>query len=145
MIRGIIDQLQRDEGFRAEIYIDSVGKRTIGYGHNLDANPLPDLVPPITEAQALQILGADVERISMYLQSQLPWIVNLDDARHGVLQNMAFNMGDAGLLSFHHDLADTQAGNYAKAAADMKASLWYTEVGDRAKRLVQQMLTGVWQ
>ena len=122
-----------------------MGKRTIGYGHNLDANPLPDLVPPITEAQALQILGADVERISMYLQSQLPWIVNLDDARHGVLQNMAFNMGDAGLLSFHHDLADTQAGNYAKAAADMKASLWYTEVGDRAKRLVQQMLTGVWQ
>jgi lysozyme len=57
---------------------------------------------------------------------------------------MAFNMGVPGLLEFHHDIADTQAGNYVKSAADMKDSKWYTEVGDRAVRLVEQMLTGVW-
>ena len=145
MIRSIIDQLMRDEGFRADIYIDTVGKRTVGYGHNLDANPIPGLITPINQAQGMQLLGRDVERISTYLQSQLPWVVSLDDARHGVLQNMAFNMGDAGLLSFHHDLADTQAGNYLQAAADMKASLWYTQVGARAERLVIQMESGVWQ
>lgn len=145
MINNILDQLKRDEGFRPDIYIDTVGKYTIGYGHNLDANPIPGLSPPITEAQGSSILGADLERISRFLQLSLPWIVNLDYARHGVLQNMAFNMGVPGELEFHHTLADTQAGNYAKAAADMRASLWYTQVGARAQRLCQQMETGVWQ
>src|ERR1019366_10818622 len=131
-ITDIISQLQRDEGFRENVYVDTVGKRTCGYGHNIDANPLPGLTFPITQAQALGILGQDVERISRFLQLQLPWVVNLDDARHGVLLNQSFNMGVAGLLEFHHDLADTQAGNYAKSAAHMKASKWYNEVGDRA-------------
>ena len=144
MITNIVDQLKRDEGLRLDIYDDDRGFRTVGYGHNLDANPIPDLVTPITEVQATQILGKDVERISTYLQRQLPWVTTLDDARHGVLQNMAFNMGVPGLLEFHHDIADTQAGNYVKSAADMKDSKWYTEVGDRAVRLVEQMLTGVW-
>ena len=141
----IISQLRRDEGLRLFPYKDSRGFNTIGVGHNLDANPLPfDVSQGITEAQALQILGQDVERISRYLVQRLPWIVSLDDARLGVLTNMGFNLGVAGILEFHHDLADTQAGNYAKAAADMKASKWYTQVGARAERLVKQMETGEW-
>lgn len=145
MITNIIDQLKRDEGFRPNIYVDTKGKHTIGYGHNLDANPIPALVTPISEVLAIQFLGVDVERISRQLQLQLPWVVSLDDARHGVLQNMSFNLGAGGLMEFHHDIADTQAGNYDKAAADMQASAWYTEVGDRAVRLVKQMKTGIWQ
>jgi lysozyme len=144
-IDNIIDQLKRDEGLRLDVYMDTVGKRTIGYGHNLDANPIPALVTPINETLASQILGVDVERISRFLVSQLPWVVSLDDARLGVMQNMSFNLGVPGLLQFHHDLADTQAGNYEQAAADMKASKWYTEVGDRAVRLVEQMRSGIWQ
>lgn len=145
MITNIIDQLKRDEGFRPNIYVDTMGKHTIGYGHNLDANPIPALVTPISEVLAIQFLGVDVERISRQLQLQLPWVVSLDDARHGVLQNMSFNLGVGGLMEFHHDIADTQAGNYDKAAADMQASAWYAEVGDRAVRLVKQMKTGIWQ
>jgi lysozyme len=145
VIKNIIDQLKRDEGFRPNIYIDTVGKRTCGYGHNLDANPLPDQTFPINEIQATQILGKDIERISMLLQNKLPWIITLDEARHGCLQNLAFNMGVMGLLGFHKTLAAVQSGDYNGAAQDLQASVWYTQVGDRAKRLVQQMLTGQWQ
>ena len=146
MITNIIDQLKRDEGLRLKVYSDSRGFDTIGYGHNLDANPLPfDVSQGITEVQATQILGKDVERISTFLQRALPWVVNLDDARHGVLQNLAFNIGGEALLKFHVTLAATQAGEYEYAAVDLENSAWYNEVGDRAKRLVQQMLTGVWQ
>jgi lysozyme len=144
MIKTILDQLLRDEGFRPDIYTDTRGFKTIGIGHNLDASPMLDLVPPITLAQALGILGKDVERISMGLQSQLPWIVSLDDVRHGVLTNMAFNLGTNGLLQFHQMLTHLQAGDYANAALAMTQSAWYNQVGDRAKRLVQQMENGVW-
>src|SRR5271166_5505449 len=49
------------------------------------------------------------------------------------------------LADVAHMLMDVQAGNYAQAASDMKTSLWYTQVGQRAERLTQQMMTGVWQ
>ena len=144
-ITNVIDQLKRDEGFRADVYVDTVGKRTVGYGHNLDASPLPDLTFPITEAQAAQILGRDVERISRFLVQALPWVTTLDDARLGVLQNMSFNMGVNGLLGFCNMLSYMEKGVYAYAAQEMSNSKWYTQVEDRAKRLVQQMLTGEWQ
>jgi hypothetical protein len=41
--------------------------------------------------------------------------------------------------------ADIQAGNYTQAAADGKQSLWYTQVGNRAARLMTQLETQVWQ
>ena len=145
MIDSIISQLQRDEGLRLMPYKDTRGFTTVGYGHNLDASPIPGLSFPISLAQALAILGKDVERITRSLVLRLPWVVSLDEARFGVYQNMSFNCGVPKLMEFHHDLADTQAGNYAKAAADMKASLWYTQTGERAVRLCTQMETGNWQ
>ena len=146
IITDIYSQLRRDEGTRLFVYPDDRGFNTIGNGHNLDANPLPfDVSGGITLAQCDQILHDDVACIGAHLVSHLPWIMQLDDARRGVLLNMAFNMGVPGELTFHHTLDDTQAGRYQQSAADMKASLWYTQVGARADRLVQQMLTGVWQ
>jgi lysozyme len=153
VITCIKDQLIRDEGVRLQKYPDSRGFWTIGVGHNLDAKPLPfDISNGITFAQAAQILGdADRDRgddlgdVSFQLFADLPWLKDLDQVRQGVFLNMGFNMGVGGILEFHHDLADTQAGDYAKAAADMKASAWYPQVGDRARRLCLQMITGVWQ
>jgi hypothetical protein len=42
-------------------------------------------------------------------------------------------------------LGDIQAGNYEQAAIAGAQSAWYTEVGDRAKRLMEQLRTGEWQ
>jgi lysozyme len=146
IVTDIFSQLQRDEGVRLRIYPDSRGFDTIGVGHNLDANPLSfDVSNGITLDQALQILKADVARISAKLFSDLPWLRNIDAVRQGVFQNMAFNMGAGGVEAFHHVLADTQAGRYVQAALDMRQSLWYKQVGDRAKRLCAQMETGIWQ
>lgn len=146
MISNIKDQLIRDEGVRLFKYPDSRGFDTIGVGHNLDANPLPfDISEGITFAQASQILDDDLARVTSKLFADLPWLKDLDTVRQGIFLNMSFNMGVGGILEFHHDLADTQAGNYVKAAADMKASEWYTQVGARAQRLCQQMITGQWQ
>ena len=144
-ITDIIGQLKRDEGMSLVPYKDSRGFTTVGVGHNLDANPLPDLTFPISEAQAAQILGRDVERVSRLLVQALPWVTTLDDARLGVLQNMSFNMGVNGLLGFCNMLSYMEKGVYAYAAQEMSNSKWYTQVEDRAKRLVQQMLTGEWQ
>ena len=148
MITDIYSQLRRDENTILHVYPDSRGIDSIGTGHNLIANPLPfDVSHGITQTQSDQILYADVARITAQLLVDIPWLATLqknDVPRFGVFQNMAFNMGDGGIMEFHHDLADTHAGLYDQAAIDMSQSLWYIQVGARAQRLCQQMRTGQW-
>ena len=131
-------QLQQDEGLRLKPYKDTVGKLTIGYGRNLDDEG-------ITQYEAEQLLQHDVDGVRIALATNLPWTHDLDDARHGVLANMAFNMGIHGLMEFHQMLAAAQAGDYDKAADEMENSAWYSQVGARAHRLATQMRSGAWQ
>lgn len=150
MITDIYSQLTRDEGgCILHVYPDSKGIQTCLIGHNIEANPLPNYdLNNLTFADGDAVLKEDVERITARLIADIPWLTQLqssDPVRFGVFQNMAFNMGAGGVMAFHHTLSDSQAGNWTQVGADMKASLWYTQVGGRAQRLVQQIITGVWQ
>ena len=135
---NLINQFLRDEGLRLKPYKDSVGKLTIGIGRNLD-----DV--GISHDEALLFLNNDIDRTEARLRTELPWYLNLDDARKGVLVNMAFNMGVDKLLAFHNTLAFVQSGQYDKAADAMLDSLWAKQVGIRAKRLAEQMRSGQWR
>lgn len=141
----LYEQLTRDEGLRLEPYKDSRGFNTVGIGHNLDANPLPNETYPLTLDRAKEILDQDVCRIKSGLITALPWFPFVPGVYRGVLINMAFNLGVHGLLEFHHMLAAVRVAGWEEAAKQMQASSWYTQVGDRAKRLVKQMQTGEWQ
>lgn len=99
----------------------------------------------MSEALAIRTLVADVSDTKTKLQAALPWIVDLDDARLGVLINMSFNMGVPGLLAFKRMLAAIQAKDYNAAVFEMKNSKWYLQVGARASRLARQMVSGIWQ
>ncbi|KVC46285.1 hypothetical protein WI72_32110 [Burkholderia ubonensis] len=77
------------------------------------------------------------------LDLHLSWWRQLDEVRQRVIANMAFNMGVATLLAFKNTLAAVQRGAYDIAAAGMKASRWYSQVGQRAVRLRSAMETGV--
>lgn len=145
MITNIIEQLTRDEGFRPEPYDDTRGFKTVGIGHNLDAHPLPNEVYPMSLERGQALLSYDLFSVTAVLYHDLPWVATLPDVYKGVLQNMAYNMGAKGEEAFHHMLADIQAGNYEQAAIAGAQSAWYTEVGDRAKRLMEQLRTGEWQ
>ncbi len=78
-VTDIISQLTRDEGFRAEPYLDSVGISTVGVGHNLVASPLPDETYPMSLARAQQLLKTDLNVIISHLIANLPWAAQLDD------------------------------------------------------------------
>lgn len=134
----IVDQLKRDEGLRLKPYRDSVGKLTIGYGRNLDDEG-------ISQQEAEMLLSDDVQAVGNQLHGLLPWTDGLDEARRGVLLNMAFNMGIYGLMQFKNTLGLIQQGDYLGAAVAMRQSKWAEQVGPRAERLAIQMETGQWQ
>ncbi|MFV0678197.1 hypothetical protein [Variovorax sp. tm] len=58
---------------------------------------------------------------------------------------MSFQLGVDGLLGFKHTLALIEEGNYTFAADNMLKSKWADQTPARAKRLANQMRTGVWQ
>ncbi|MDN7445875.1 glycoside hydrolase family protein [Burkholderia multivorans] len=139
-------ELRRDEGVRYMPYLDTAKppKRTVGVGHNLDISPLPaGWTFPLTDAQVNQLLARDISTTLAKLDRYLPWWRQMDEVRQRVLANMCFNLGISGLLTFRNTLAAMQRGSYAIAAAGMKASKWYSQVGGRAQRLCKAMETGV--
>lgn len=131
----MIAELRRDEGVRLKPYRDPVGKLTIGTGRNLD-----DV--GISDDENNLMLSNDVGRACASLDKALPWWRNLDPVRQRVLVNMAFNMGIGTLLGFHNTLAAIQASDWQSAHDGMLASRWATQVGNRAQRLADMMLTG---
>lgn len=134
-------QLRRDEGEKAQAYQDHLGFWTIGVGRLIDSRKLGAGLRP-EEIQYL--LNNDINDRIKALTAALPWFKNLDDARQGVLINMAFQLGTAGLLKFVTTLDLVKKGNYAGAAEAMQKSLWASQTPERAKRLAEQMRTGEW-
>lgn len=75
------------------------------------------------------------------LSETLPWYREASMVTQTVLINMAFNLGLKGLLKFKNSLGFIKAKNYPQAARNLEKSLWYTQVGSRAKELVKRIET----
>lgn len=143
-------QLMRHEGFRKYVYKCPAGKDTIGYGYNLEANPLPlskDVIEKlykegITESFAKEILLEMVLKIEKSLRDSIPWMSKLNGARQAVLINMAYNLGVEGLLKFKQTLRNMEVQNWLAAELGMRSSLWHKQVKGRAIELEKQMLLG---
>ena len=65
VVNSIIDFTAKSEGFSSTPYRCSAGYMTIGYGRNLDANPLD--IDEISEDDAWSLLEEDLEKVAMYL------------------------------------------------------------------------------
>ena len=142
MIEQLTEQLRRDEGIKATVYKDTLGFDTIGVGRLIDSRkPGAGLRPDEID----YLLKNDIADRVAALTKALPWFSVLDDARRGVLVNMAFQLGTDGLLGFKSTLALVSAGKYAEAAEQMLKSRWATQTPARAKRLAEQMKTGEWR
>ena len=134
MIPAMQAMLEQQEGFRRKPYRDSRGFLTIGFGTNLDAG--------ITRDQAGALMQMALNANAQAL-SELPWFVGLNPARQGVIENMAYNMGVGGVLTFTDMIAAIEAKDWPEAKRQMRASVWAVQVGkDRVDVLSDIMETG---
>lgn len=142
-------QLRRDEDDRQWAYDDATGltlpvggtlhgNLTIGVGHNLSGEGLPQ---KIRDA----LLEYDLAIATTACDGNWPWAVALDDARRGVMLNLTFNMGSRKLATFTGFLGAAQAGNWEAASTNLLNSLAAKQEANRMARLAKQILTGIWQ
>ena len=133
--------LELHEGRRLRIYVDTVGKQTIGVGRNIDDRGLSDDEVDHLLANDMAI-GADDARRWL---GDAAWS-KLGLARQAALADFSMNLGLTTLMEFRATRAKLLARDYAGAANNMLASRWANQVGkepgQRAWRITEMVRTG---
>lgn len=138
------EEIADDEGCKYEIYLDHLGLPTCGIGHLITANDeeLGKPVGTVVEQERVQQLFAldmavTIEECKALYKDfdELP-----EECQH-IIANMMFNMGRPRLSKFKGMKAGVDARDWNAAADEMVDSRWYTQVPNRARRLVDRMRT----
>ena len=138
---NLTDILKRDEGAVAQggrhrVYQDSLGFQTVGYGRLLSRGFSQDEVD--------QMLTNDIA-VARKEAEKFPWYAGLDDTRQDVVTAMIFNIGPTRFAGFHNMIAAIAKGDWVTASNEALDSRWATQVGSRAKRYANALLTGEWE
>ena len=138
----LVQDLVRDEGMRLNAYQDTLGFWTIGVGHLLGETKRMVL---ITEREALALLESDIieaeEVVRNHVKLVYPSGVASGEVRYRALVNMAFNLGNK-LGQFKLFLAAMAGGDWEEAGKHMLDSEWAKQVGARATRLKDMIVSG---
>jgi lysozyme len=129
-------QLIDHEGERLTVYTCPAGYPTIGVGRNL-------IGTGISQAESRYLLDNDITRCINEAVNRFPWFPDLDEVRQRAVIDLIFNMGAGRLSTFTVTLSCFARGNYAAAADALQQSKWYGQVGQRAKRIVAMVRTGI--
>ena len=136
-LRLLAAELRRDEYDGKDgsgiYYLCPAGKITIGFGHNIEDNPI--------SARAAEIILQDDIGNTLAECERLDYFHALSDVRKRVIMNMVFNMGMPTFRRFKQMAEAIHDRNWQRASEEMIDSAWFRQTGDRAKRLVNMMLT----
>lgn len=135
-------EIMDDEGVKYEIYLDHLGYPTVGIGHLIKPDD-PEYGKPIgtkvTDKRVTELFIADAESA---IKDCKKLFANFDtipeDIQH-VLVNMMFNLGYTRLSKFKNFKAALDVRNWKKASIEGRDSLWYKQVPNRAKRLMDRL------
>ena len=137
-------QLEIDEGVKYEIYKDHLGYPTFGIGHLITEDD-PEHGEPdgkeISEDRVNEIFETDVAKFVSEAKILFPDLDDLPDVAQQVIVNMAFNMGRPRLSKFKNFIAGVNDRDWTRAAEEMMDSRWADQVGARATRLRNLILT----
>lgn len=93
------------------------GALTIGWGHNLDANGITDVV-------AEHLLTEDLSKALHEAMEIVAAFPTLTRARQTVVVSMIYQLGAAGFRKFVRTIASIERGDYNLAARYMLESKW---------------------
>ena len=136
------EEITNDEGCVFKLYNDHLGLKTFGIGHLVKKSDMEYNMPLDTPVSRKRINTVFAEDIMACIGDCSKWIKDFDklpeEVQH-ILCNMMFNMGYTRMSKFRKLKASIEKNNWSSASKEMKSSKWYTQVTNRAERLVQRM------
>ena len=133
------NSIKKHEGFRNKVYKDTLGKRTIGYGHLCVEDWWED-DKEYTQAELERIFDKDFDKAKDGA-SKLYEGCEISDTAKGIIIKMVFQLGTTGVSKFKNmwkALKETPP-NYSVAKIEMLDSRWAKQTPNRAKELSNTM------
>lgn len=134
----LLAMIEKDEGFREDLYKDSHELYTIGIGFCLDRRLMPREV-------AMFWLDMIIDEIIQDLSSSPYYDIYqaLDKIRQFAVVNMCYQMGVAGVCRFKNMWRSLKQGNFEEAAHHALDSQWYRkDTPNRAMRVASVIRSG---
>ena len=141
----LINELKREEGFRASIYQCSEGVDTIGYGFNVAYLTKDEIalnggfIEPMSEEVATEILNLKVSKLIKSVDEVYSWIDTLPEVVKIGLYDMIYQLGIKGFGSFVNTQKYLKALDYSKAIENIKNSKWAKQTPRRANNLIKRL------
>ena len=134
MYEDLKNRIKRHEGFLDRVYMDILGKATIGYGHLLTEED--DFVEGVIYDK--DILEALFEKdFNKAVQGAEELLKGYDIAliAKEVIIEMVFRLGKTGVSKFKKMFEALKNNDYSRAAAEMLNSAWYRQTPSRCEEL----------
>ena len=128
--------VKRHEGVRNKPYKDSLGLWTVGVGHLIgDGKSLPkEWDRTFSDKEVNDLFEGDFAH-HVKIAEQTPGYSKSNDGGKAAFIDLAFNMGKW-WPKWPSTKKKLEEGDFQQAAAGLKDSKWYQQVGNRAKEIV---------
>lgn len=127
--------IERHEGRRKTVYMDSVNIPTIGVGRNLRNVGLSD-------DEIDYIFRNDLNRAEGACIRIFPSWATFTALRQAAFMDMAFNLGEEGLKGFTKLVAAAEAGDWKAVFNAALSSKWAQQTGTRAMEVATTLMNG---
>jgi lysozyme len=150
--------IPQDEGLRRAVYTDTVGKRTVGYGFNMDDSSarkvwkqaqIPVAFDDVLEGRAAiseghaQQLGQVSQQIAINDAADLfPSLATMSEGRKAALINLSYQLGKTKLAGFKEFRAAINRGDNIDAARKLLRSKLAAQTPDRARQIAKLIISG---
>ena len=159
----LINDIKREEGFRAIPYDDTLGYATAGIGTKLpftiaevelimrarfdvamagineDGIKFQGDLFPISEAEAEMILQFRLNQMISALLEKKPIVLRMTQERQEVIFNAMYQLGVSGILKFKLFWAAIEEFKFQEASQEMILSRWHSQTPGRVERLAKIM------
>ena len=138
MYEELKTQIKEHEGFVPRVYKDSLGKRTIGYGHLCVEPEQWDDEKEYTKEELELVFNKDFDEALKNAESLIgDRPVNFIAKQ--VLIEMVFQLGIGGVGKFKKMWSALDNEDYGEASFQMMDSLWAKQTPKRAEKLSHKM------
>ena len=134
----LLQSVKKHEGYRNKVYLDTLGKRTVGVGH-LCVEDFWEDNKEYDEEFLMNILKDDLKNAIEGAERLLKDCPVLDDLAKEIIIEMVFQLGETGVSKFKNMIKALKIPDYQTAAIEMLDSKWAKQTPNRAQNMSSEM------
>ena len=139
-LERLMESVKKHEGYRNKVYLDTLGKRTVGVGH-LCVEDFWEDDKEYEEKFLMDILLDDLQNAikgARELKEEHS-CTDIDEIAQEILVEMVFQLGKNGVSKFRNMWKALSEKNYISASYEMLDSRWAKQTPNRAKAMAKTM------